>query len=90
MPIPSAHEWIEFGGCRTFPFRRLRICTCCHRAQSYESRHEWMRVVGYTWAPKATRCTGIDTEHESYKFAQQLAFRAEKSVEQLIEDLQNR
>jgi len=40
----------------TFLSGPQRKCTNCGAEQTRESKHIWMRVVGYRWCPLAGRC----------------------------------
>ncbi len=54
-----AHEWEHHPESFTMkrPFQKWRRCKHCKAEQEYVSQHEWMRVVGYRWSPRAGRCT---------------------------------
>ncbi len=51
-PAPGT-KYFEYWGCHD-----VRECKNCGIIQAKHSKHEWMRVVGYYWYPKAGRCKG--------------------------------
>jgi len=55
------HQWEPHPDSETFrrPFQRIRRCKRCKVEQTWESDHEWGRVVRRYWYPPAGRyCSG--------------------------------
>lgn len=80
------HNWNEiYWGLRSIMQTRIRICRNpgCLAIQEHTTNYEWMRVVGYTWNPKAGRC-GSGLAAESWKTLQV----DEKTKQRILREMQ--
>lgn len=63
----TAHQWERHPDSETIrrPFERIRECTLCGAEQTWESDHEWGRVVRRYWYPPVGKCKGPKTAETS-------------------------